>query len=265
MHTRVLRSLPFLVLLASGCSMKALGIRQRDGLVEVDQLLSHVERVQVESAVARERTHAAVESLRKMVAPEFKGDPIVAHQEFEAAVEEVEDQARALLGSVRPLKSTGERVFASWAENLESFGNVSMRQRSQERLEETRRRYDAILAAAGMAQLALDAFHRDLADQALFLEHDFNASSVALVAQELEGLKSRGRELAKRLDATIAACRAYVEFTAPGAQLEPPSEPAASSTEPPAAPTAEGAPRKPAPKKKPAATSTASPAPAKGG
>lgn len=233
-------------LLASSCSLKALGIRQNDGLADVDQLLAHVERVQVESAVSKERAHAAVESLRTLVAPEFKGDPIAAHAEYVAAVELVEDQARALSKSVRPLKNKGEHVFHDWAANLESFGNVAMRQRSQERLEETRKRYDAILASAGMAQLALDTFHRDLADHALFLEHDFNSSSVALVAQELDGLRSRGKELAKRLDACIAACRAYVEFSAPGAQLATPAEPAAT----PAAPATAAPAPKPAPKKK---------------
>ena len=233
-------------LLASGCSFKALGLHQKDGLEDVDELLAHVERVQVESAVTKERTHAAVENLRKLVAPEFKGDPISAHGELEVAVERVEDQATALRRSVRPLKQKGEKVFTAWARNLESFGNVAMRQRSQERLEETRRRYDAILSTAGLAQLALDAFQRDLADQALFLEHDFNSSSVALVAQELDGLRNRGKELARRLDTCIAACRAYVEFSAPGAQLAGPGQPDATQAAPAPAPTTA-----PAPKKKP--------------
>jgi hypothetical protein len=247
------------LLLTSACSSLSLGIRHKDGLEEVDELLSHVERVQVEAAVTKERTHAAVESLRTLVAPEFRGDPIGAHGEFVVAVELVEDQAKALRKSVKPLKNTGDEVFVNWAANLESFGNVAMRQRSQERLEETRKRYDAILASAGLAQLALDSFQRDLADQALFLEHDFNASSVALVAQELEGLKNRGRELAKRLDACIAACHHYVEFSAPSAQLAPASEaPAAQPQDAAPAP----APKKPAPKKKPAAATTQ---PAQGG
>jgi hypothetical protein len=93
------------------------------------------------------------------------------------AVEASPDQAKALQKSVRPLRKTGESMLARWTENLESFGNISMRQRSQERLEETRRRYDAILAAAVAAQLAYDAFNGDLSDHALFLEHDFNTTT----------------------------------------------------------------------------------------
>ena len=205
--------------------------------------------------MTKERTHAALENLRTLVAPEFQGDPAISHGEFVAAVERVEDQAAALRKCVRPMKSTGERVFTDWAANLEDFGNVAMRQRSQERLEETRRRYDVILSTAGLAQLALDSFQRDLGDQALFLEHDFNASSVALVAQELDALRNRGRELAKRLDVCIGACQAYVEFSAPSGQLGPVSQGPAAT--PPAqtlvpAPAPAPAAKKAAPKKKPA-------------
>ena len=253
-----------LALLAPACSFKALGIRQQDGLEEVDELLSQVERLQVEVAVTKERTQAAVESLRALIAPEFKGDPITAHGEFEVAVELVEDQAKALRKCMRPLKSKGEQVFSAWAANLESFGNLGMRQRSQERLEETRKRYDAILSTANLAQLALDGFHGDLSDQALFLEHDFNASSVALVAQELEGLRNRGRELAKRLDTCIAACHAYVEFSAPGAQVAAPDELAgAAEPAPTQAPSPAPAAKKPV-KKKPIQPATTA-APAQGG
>lgn len=203
----------------SSCSGLAFS-KDSSGLESVDELLSHVERTQVESVVAKERAQEALESLRLLVAPEFRGDPAAAHAAFVAAVEASEDQADALQDSVKPLKRSGERVFQRWAEDLESYGNIAMRQRSQERLEATRTRYDAVLAAAVSAQLAHDAFNGDLHDHALFLEHDFNATSVAMIAGEMEGLRNRGRELGKRLDALAAACQAYLEFAAPQAEVE---------------------------------------------
>ena len=245
MQTRLLLlSLPtFAALVAtSACaSFSALGRSQKDGLGQVDELLAHVERLHVESAVSKDRAQGAVEALRRLVAPEFKGDPVSGHAELMAAVEQSEEQAQALRGCVKPLRRTAESVFERWTGDLESFGNLAVRQRSQERLEETRKRYDAVLAASVAAQLAYDAFNGDVSDHALFLEHDFNSASVALVAQELEGLRTRGKELARRLDACAAACAAYVEFSAPRAQVAPNGEAAARA----------GAPPKPEPRKKP--------------
>lgn len=245
--TRVLVLAPLL----AGCNgLQSFGIKQSGGLEAVDELLGHVEQVQVDSAVSKERAQGALEALRTLIGPEFKGNAMQGHAALVAAIEESETQAEALQGAVRPLRKTGESVFARWSEDLESFGNIAMRQRSQERLEETRRRYDAVLAAAVSAQLAYDAFNGDLGDHALFLENDFNASAVQVVAAEFDGLKSRGKELGKRLDALVTACQAYVEFAAPKAQVEPAPQTEVAPAEP-SEPAAAPAPaKKPTPKKK---------------
>lgn len=227
------RSLALSLTLAglSACSGLGFSLQSsQGGLDQVDQLLTHVERVQVESVVSKERAQGALEGLRALVAPEFKGDAAAAHTQFVSAVEQSMDQAEALQASVRPLKRTGERVFEQWTEDLESFGNIAMRQRSQERLEATRARYEAILTATMAAQLAYDAFNGDLHDHALFLEHDFNATSVGMIAGEQEALRSRAKELARRLDACSAACQAYVEFSAPRSEVTEEAAPAGDAT-----------------------------------
>ena len=222
----LVRSFPAVVpvLFLSSC-LSAFGIKDSDGLSQVDELLDRVERVQVESVVAKERVHSALDGLHALVAPEFHGDAVAAHAELQESIEQSLDQAKKLAASVQPLRRTGEAVFAQWTEDLESFGNTSMRQRSQTRLEETRTRYEAVLAAAGSAQLALDALDADLSDHALFLEHDFSAASVAMIADEVDGLRERIRELDRRLDACAAAYQSYVESAALRGQLA--SEPAA--------------------------------------
>jgi len=223
--TTVQRNLISLVLAAAALSscgtLATLGIKQSGGLEQVDKLLSHVERVQVESAVSKQRAKEALEQLRSMIAPEFRGDAAEAHEALVTAVDESVDQAEELQDSVRPLEKRGKKVFAEWTENLEDFGNIAMRQRSQERLEETRGHHDAVIKACMSAQLAYDGFNGDLADHALFLEHDFNAASVAVVSQEFDGLKSRGKELARRLDAVALACEEFIRFSAPQSQLAP--------------------------------------------
>lgn len=256
-----------LVSLLAGCSgLASLGIKQSSGLEAVDELLAQVEQLQVDAAVSKERAQGALENLRTLIAPEFRGDAAQGHAELRKGIEASEDQAETLQDDTRPLRKTGESVLARWTEDLESFGNLAMRQRSQERLEETRRRYDAVLAATVSAQLAYDAYNGDLGDHALFLENDFNKSSVQVVAAEFDGLKSRGKELGRRLDALIGACQAFVEYSAPGAELEPAPEtsvaPPAEAT--PAPETAPQAPaKKPTPKKK--TTTGTKPAPQAGG
>jgi hypothetical protein len=189
-------------------------------LSQVDDLLSRVERVQVESVLGKERSRAAYESLRSICAPDFQGDPLAAHAKLSESIAQSQQQAAALGNALKPAKSAADSVFRQWMADLEQFGNTKMRKRSQARLEETRTRFDAIVSAANAAQLAYDAFNADLNDQALFLAHDFNAAAVAVIADDVAALDDDARELDGRLDACVVASKDYVETAALRGQLQ---------------------------------------------
>ncbi len=217
-------SLPAIVALAACASMPGFSSKKSDGLSRVDELLSQVERVQVESVVAKERSDAALAALETMVDTEFDGDPVIAYQDLDKSLDESRTQAKKLSGSVQPMKSLADDVFEEWTASLESFGNTKMRQRSQARLEATRARYHAVLESAVAAQIAYDSFNADVADHALFLEHDFNAEAVQMIAGDVESLGDQKKELDSRLDHCVAATKKYVENAALRGQLEQPAE-----------------------------------------
>lgn len=192
---------------------------KNDSLSQVDDLLSHVESVQVECVVAKEKSHAAYDSLRSIVSPEFQGDPVVVYTTLLEKLQESRTQAAKLAGTITPLKNSAENVFLQWTTNLESFGNTRLRQQSQSRLADTRARYDAIITAATSALVSYDSLNADLNDNALFLQHDFNAAAVSTIAAEVEVLAAQVQELDTRLDNTIAASKSYVESSALRGQL----------------------------------------------
>ena len=190
------------------------------GPSQVDDLLTQIERVHVECELSKQRVREAQETLAAIAAPDFGGDPLVAYEQFEKAIETSEDQAKSLRARVAPMRRAAEPFFDQWAADLSSFGNPAMRQRSQQRLDETRERYERIVAAVTPAQSALDAFNMSLNDCALFLGNDFNAGSVAAIANEIEAIEGLGRELEGRFDASLAACEKYIRAAALRGQIE---------------------------------------------
>jgi hypothetical protein len=168
-------SLPLVLSLAACAVMPGFSSKKSDGLSRVDELLEHVERVQVESVVSKERSEATLDSLEAMVDSDFSGDPVAAYGQLSTSLDESKAQAKALSDSVKPMESLASKVFQEWTESLEEIGNSKVRQRSQARLEATRARYRAVLESAIAAQIAYDSFNSDINDHALFLEHDFNA------------------------------------------------------------------------------------------
>jgi hypothetical protein len=190
------------------------------GPSQVDNLLTQIEHVHVECELSKQRVLEAQQMLAAISAPNFSGDPLVAYERFEKAIEASEDQAKSLRGKVAPMRRAAVGFFEQWAADLSSFGNPAMRQHSQQRLDQTRERYERIVAAVLPAQSALDAFNMSLKDCALFLGNDFNAGSVAAIGNEVEAIMGLGGELEGRLGASLAAAEKYIRAAALRGQIE---------------------------------------------
>ncbi len=214
---RTLASALSIWLLATACA----GTSERSQSIDqVDELLRRIERVQAETAVAKESAHSALNELCTLVSPGFQGDAAMAFAKFIAASETSEEQGENLRDSVDPMRDAADDLFRRWTKDMEAFGNSRMRQRSQTRLDETRTSYQGIVGATQAAQIALDAFHDDLRDHATFLRHDLNANSVASLRGDVRDLREQFEGLEVRFDATVAAARAYVESAALYGQVE---------------------------------------------
>jgi hypothetical protein len=118
------------------------------------------------------------------------------------------------------MKSSAETLFARWGQDLEAFQNVQMRQRSQTRLEETRRRYDAIVTAADPVLWSFDAYNATLRDHALFLGHDLNAGAIDAIGDGIDELEDQFEDLDERFTACEKASSDYVRSTALVGQIE---------------------------------------------
>lgn len=218
--------------LAAGCA----GPSERSESVEqVDELLTRIERVQAETAVAKDAVHAALDELCRIVSPGFQGDAAAEFAKFIAASERSEEQGETLRDVTEPMQEAASDVFQRWTKDMEAFGNSRLRQRSQTRLDETRTRFQGIVGATQAAQISLDAFHDDMRDLALFLRHDLNSAAVASIRTDVRALNEQIRDVDTRFDATVAAARAYVESAALYGQVDvvEDAEPTATPAAPP--------------------------------
>lgn len=193
-----------------------------ESVQRVDDLLAHVESVQVDAVVSKETTHGALDQLDAICSPDFAGDAKEAYGQLLDRIESSEKQARRLRASIEPMRLSAESVFRQWATDLDAFGSTRMRQRSQMRLDETQSRYRTVQATAQSALISYDAFNGDLRDHALFLSHDMNVSAVTELAGDLKLMRDVLIELDARLDACASAARAYVEAAALYGQTEAP-------------------------------------------
>jgi hypothetical protein len=188
--------------------------KQAVGLMNVDDLLSSIERVHVETELARESAAQTLSSLQWVVESTTAGDPLTAFAEFGSALERSEIIAESLAESIEPMKRASEPVFEQWAQDLAGFKSAKMRHRSLTRLTETRERYDAIVAAVEPAEKGYKALNLGMRDIALFLGNDFNEASVQLIEGDVSTLSKVGVMLDERFADALGAARAYIEDAA---------------------------------------------------
>lgn len=234
-------SLPLVVAL-SACA--AFSSKKSEGLSRVDQLLAQVECVQAESETCKARTGEALDALEALVDSDFSGDPVAAYEQVTTSIDGSKAQGRKLASSVDSMKSLADDVFEDWTKSLESMTSPKLRERSQGRLDATRARYQAVLESVAAAQTAHEAFHAELDDHALFLEHDLNAESVKSIAGDVEDLDGRKEELDGSFDHCIAVAAKYVEHARLHGQSDSASEerpqPAAENSQRPRRAAASG-------------------------
>jgi hypothetical protein len=82
-------------------------------------------------------------------------------------------------------------------------------------LNDTRKRYEGILEAAGKAGDAFDPFVSNLKDQILFLGHDLNPSAIQALQGDAKKLNGQAAEVFKDVDKTIATASEYTASLRP--------------------------------------------------
>jgi len=195
---------------AAGCASNKPG----SGLVQVDQLVTSIEKVHTSSEMAEQRVTESLDALRALVALDFGDDVVGAYAKTEIALGESTKQLAAFDDDVQEMKSLAEPVFKKWAEDLDSFTNLEMRLKSQNRLAQTRQRYDAIVMTVEPTQAAFTALHQQISDCALFLKHDLNAAACAALRPDVDSLSLASEQLEARLLACQSAAKDYVEAVA---------------------------------------------------
>ena len=139
---------------------------------------------------------------------------VPAFEHFEASIEETEDRKKDMDKAVKAMRKQAEPFFDQWADNLMAFSNTEMRLRSQERLLNTRQRFETIEAAVEPVETSFGESLSLFRDVSLFLGHDLNPASVSSIETEIRYLTSQATELDVDLQSVLTTCREYVQNAA---------------------------------------------------
>lgn len=197
-----MRNLTLLLLSASmlvGCQSAYYAAAEKVGYAKRDILVSRVESARDAQVDAKTEITDALTEFRKVVS--FQGDEIEArYQSLAAQLEDGEEAAEAVRKRIRDVEDVAEALFTEWRTELGQYSDASLRSKSEQQLNQTRARYNQMIAAMKAAEGKLEPALRPMRDQVLFLKHNLNAQAIAGLKGEVVQVDAKVNQLVAEID-----------------------------------------------------------------
>jgi hypothetical protein len=180
-----------------------------ESLKRTDKLIKTAEDTVKQAMGVREEIQKTMDSYNAM----FKSEETKvrdAYKDVEKGINSTEKKREEAKKQVDLMKAEGEAYFGSWNQSLQQIQNTDLRKKSEDRMAETRKHFDGVLASVTDARAAYDPFLKSLKDQWTYLGHDLNASGLASLKPDADKLRGQSTEVLKKIDDGMKKANDYV-------------------------------------------------------
>lgn len=206
-----LRLLSVVLLLTASVSSPSFG---QSGEKQIDKLVDRAGDTIAAIRAARRQVSTTVSDYNQILDGEAE-DNRAAYKKLQKALKKSEKSAAAVGAQAEKMDLAASDYFAGWEASLSEITSDDMRTRSEERMKETRERYDGILQAGRQAGEAFRPFVTQLKDQIVFLGHDLNPAAIEDLQDDAEKLNSQAKEVFSRVDETMRTALRYMASLKP--------------------------------------------------
>jgi DNA repair exonuclease SbcCD ATPase subunit len=208
-RTATVALLVMLPALLSACDRAYMATMEQLGYPKRDILSSRVKSARDAQEEAKKDIQNALEAFGKVVAYEG-GDLEATYKKLNGELQTSEDSAEAVRKRIREVESVADALFAEWTAELDQYSNRDLRRKSEQKLAQTRARYNDMHAAMKRAEKRIDPALQPLQDQVLYLKHNLNARALTGMKGELAKVDAQVDQLVKDLNRSIAEADKFI-------------------------------------------------------
>lgn len=205
-----------LLLVFSGCSTVYYNAMEKFGVEKRDILVDRVGEARDAQSDARETFRSSLERFQSVV-----DTPETGLQEKYDVISKAYDNSLKSANEVRDRIESVEDVsgalFDEWEEELDLYQSGSLRKTSKQRLDETRKLYNSLIARMHQVETRMDPVLEAFEDQVLFLKHNLNAQAIGALENELGQIRQDVDSLIRDMEASIAESEAFIQRFREGA------------------------------------------------
>lgn len=209
MKSRVLLGLFSLLVLLCGCRSAYYATMEKFGVHKRDILKKEVTAARDDEKAATEQFKDALTRLKELY--NFQGGELekqynAVNAEYDRCVTRAKDVHKR----IRSVETVANDLFAEWEKEIKEISSEKLREGSEDKLRETRRRYNELHAALQKAEQSLDPVLTKFHDHVLFLKHNLNAAAIASLKGETTDIQNEIRRLIQDMNTAIAQADTFI-------------------------------------------------------
>lgn len=199
-----------LVLLAGGCKSAYYSTMETFGYEKRDILSDRVKDARDSQTEAKEQFKTTLERFQEVT--NFQGGDLEKqykklNSEYEDAVAQADD-VRKRIDSV---ESVASDMFKEWNKELKEYSNAELKRSSEQKLRDTRQRYEQFIAAMHRAEDRMDPVLAVFKDQVLYLKHNLNAAAIASLQTTTAEVEQDVSQLIEEMEASIQEANEFMK------------------------------------------------------
>ncbi len=208
-----LNGLAIIIALSFGlaaCDTAYIATMEKMGYAKRDILSSRVKSARNAQEDAKKEIQSALEQFGQVVGYQG-GDLEATYKKLNSELESSEDSAEAVRKRIKDVESVADSLFSEWKTELGQYSSVDLRRKSEEKLTQTKARYNEMLGAMKKAEQRIDPVLKPLRDQVLYLKHNLNARALAAIKGELVKVDAQVDQLVKDMNKSIAEADKFIQ------------------------------------------------------
>lgn len=196
--------------LLAGCQTAYYAAMEKVGYAKRDILASRVKSARDAQEEAKKEITSALDAFGKVVS--YQGGALEAqYKRLNGKLEDSEEAAQSVRKRITDVQSVGDALFREWREELTKYSSADLRRRSEEQMQQSRTRYDSLVATMKQAEGRLEPALRPLRDQVLFLKHNLNARALSSLKGEVARVDGEVSRLVADLNRSIAEANRFID------------------------------------------------------
>jgi len=196
-------------LLSTSCRSTTYAVKEKFGIEKRDILVDDVEEARDSQQEAKEQFTSALKQFQSVVEVEG-GDLEEKYTELKKEYEDSERRAERVRTRIDEVERVSRDLFKEWEQEITTFQSDNLRRSSEDQLQQTRRKFETMLASMRNVEEKMEPVLLAFRDQVLYLKHNLNSRAIASIQTEAEGITRQIEDLIVDMNDSIDEANQFI-------------------------------------------------------